>query len=147
MLSFKEAIRICLIEKYATFSGRARLSEFWWFAFFIYIFKILEQILMAYLKNFPINSLYGVQKWIVFSIVILLILTELVLFIPSVCAGVRRMHDIGHTGWWLLLGLIPIVGWIIILIFLQIPSMQGENKYGPYPILEDEEESTSPIKD
>lgn len=64
---------------------------------------------------------------------VLTFLYSLGVLLPSLAVGVRRLHDTGRSGWWLLIGLIPIIGTIILLVFLCLDSQDGDNKYGPYP--------------
>ena len=57
----------------------------------------------------------------------------LAVLIPSLAVGVRRLHDTDRSGWWLLLSLIPVIGWIVLIIFFVLDSTPGENQYGPNP--------------
>ena len=60
-------------------------------------------------------------------------LYDLAVLIPSIAVTVRRLHDTGRTGWWILIGLIPVIGGIVLLIFMLLDSEPGENQYGPNP--------------
>lgn len=115
-MGFAEAVQTVL-SKYADFNGRARRAEYWWWvlAFGLGYFVIL--ILFFALKGFG---------------VVLLLLYLLALVVPNLAVGVRRMHDIGKSGWFLLLGFIPIVGGIIVLV-LALQDSQPDNQYGPSP--------------
>ena len=104
-----ECIKICF-RKYADFSGRAGRPEFWWF----FLFQVIVLTATSWI---PVLS----------SIVTLLLL------LPSLAVGARRLHDIGRTGWWLLLALIPFVGWIPLLIMAALPGTGGPNRYGSAP--------------
>jgi len=99
-MSIQESVTTCL-KKYATFSGRASRSEFWWF----------------WLATYVIGFVVGFISSTLASIV------GLALFIPSLAVGVRRIHDSEHCGWWIIC---PIVN----LVFLIIPGNEGANKYG-----------------
>lgn len=104
------------LKKYATFSGRARRKEFWMFALFSCLIAVICMVL---------DSAIGTGKWIgnIYSIAV---------FIPSLAVSCRRLHDIGKSGWWMLIGLVPIVG-ILLLVYVCKDSVQGENQYGPNP--------------
>ena len=111
-MSFFEAINTCLIKKYCTFSGRATRSEFWWFHLFT--------SLLIYGSFFLVIWVYPNNPEIVFGIsgVVMLFL-----IIPNLSVTVRRLHDVGKSGWYLLMGLIPYVGAIILLIQYITPSV------------------------
>ncbi|WP_374971182.1 DUF805 domain-containing protein [Terrabacter sp. BE26] len=116
-MSFGEAVSTVLTQKYATFSGRARRSEYWFFYLFSILVTGVLNVLMA---------VTGAK-----AISYLAILFGLALLIPSLAVGVRRLHDTGRSGWWLLIGLIPIIGAIILIVFLAGDSQPGPNAYGP----------------
>ncbi|WP_051538141.1 DUF805 domain-containing protein [Butyrivibrio proteoclasticus] len=114
-MSFGEAIS-SVFSHYADFSGRARRSEFWFFYLFT---SIIEGVLyiLALMSN-------------VFAV--LLLISTLALFIPSLSVAVRRLHDTGRSGAWILIALIPF-GRIIRLVFYCSDSEAGCNQYGPSP--------------
>ena len=114
-MSFPDAVRTCL-QKYVDFSGRARRSEFWFF----YLFEIL-----AFVVAVIIDSVFGTS---IFAPVV-----GLGLLLPMLAVAVRRLHDTGRSGWMILLGLIPLVGGIILLVFYVGDSQGAANQYGPYP--------------
>ncbi|HEY4310048.1 MAG TPA: DUF805 domain-containing protein [Pirellulales bacterium] len=105
-------------KKFADPSGRARRMEYWTFLLFHYIVIILLMIAgrMANGSSMIVN------------------LYALAAIVPTVMVRIRRLHDIGKSGWWLLISIVPIVGWIIMLIFLTRASEPGTNKYGPNPL-------------
>ena len=109
------------LKKYAVFSGRARRTEYWMFGLFYLIFAIVIGI---------IDSILGIGGE---GGGLLSGLFVLAMLIPSVAVTVRRLHDTDHSGWWLLIGLVPLVGTIILLIFMIQDSQSGENQYGPNP--------------
>ena len=121
-MSFPQAVR-SVLSNYATFSGRARRSEFWWFYLFTVLVVIVTSILDAALGTRTNMAGYG----------IITIIAELALLLPSLAVGVRRLHDTGRSGWWLLIALIPVVGTIILIVFFVLDSQQGANKYGLSP--------------
>lgn len=114
-MSFADAVRTVL-SKYATFSGRARRSEYWWFALFAGIVYIVAGIIDAVIGN-------AVLGYIVM----------LALLLPSLAVTVRRLHDTGRTGWWILIGIVPLIGAIVLLVFEVQDSQPGANNYGPSP--------------
>jgi uncharacterized membrane protein YhaH (DUF805 family) len=105
----KESL-IGTLKKFAVFNGRARRQEFWFFV----------------LASFVAGCVVGwipVIGW----------LFSLALLVPSITVGVRRLHDTGRSGWTELLGLIPLAGIIILIVFWVQEGTAGENKYGPNP--------------
>ncbi|MEM7710586.1 MAG: DUF805 domain-containing protein [Pseudomonadota bacterium] len=120
-MTFRASVRRVLLERYATFSGRASRSEFWWFVLFCFaasfVLSFLERLFTG---GEPGNGLLGA----IFSLAAL---------IPSLAVSVRRLHDIDRTGWWLLLGLVPLVGVIVLLIFYVLPGTPGANRFGSNP--------------
>jgi uncharacterized membrane protein YhaH (DUF805 family) len=122
-MPFQDAVRICLQRKYVDFTGRARRSEYWFFFLFTVLAGIVGGILdgIFRLRGGPYGSTGPIQG-----------LIQLALLLPSLAVGARRLHDTGRSGWWLLIGLIPIVGWIILLVFF-VQDSQQDNQYGPNP--------------
>ena len=120
-MDFMTAVRTCL-SKFVDFSGRARRSEYWYFALFTFLVGIVTGILDAILGTDYDNTSGGLVNTLV----------SLVLFLPSLAVGVRRLHDTGRSGWWILIGLIPIIGWIVLFVFYLLDSGPS-NQYGPNP--------------
>lgn len=115
---FAESVKACF-TRYATFSGRARRPEFWWFALFSFLANIVVTVV-----EFAIFGYYG-------DFSPLSTLFSLAMIIPSFAVGARRLHDTGRSGWWQLIVLIPLVGWIILIIWLATRGEEGPNAYGP----------------
>ena len=113
-MSMQEAIQTCY-SKYATFSGRATRSEYWYFYLLVMVGNMLFNGLASKIGFFGIISLL----WTVGN------------FIPQLAAGVRRLHDINKAGTWILIGLIPIVGWIVLIIWMVRDSDYQDNQFGP----------------
>ncbi len=111
-MSFKDSIVTCF-SKIVTFDGRARRSEYWWFALFV---SIINGVIAAILGQ---GMLAGVVSFLI--------------ALCSLSVSVRRLHDIGKSGWFVLLDLIPVVGWIILIVWYCKDSEPGDNKYGPNP--------------
>jgi uncharacterized membrane protein YhaH (DUF805 family) len=112
-------------NNYATFSGRATRSEYWFFVLFNIIFIILAMLLDNAFGT-TIKMGYGVSLPYGYIYIAYLIITLL----PSFAVGVRRLHDVGKSGWFFLISLIPIIGAIWLLVLLFTDSNVGENKYG-----------------
>ena len=126
------------IRKYADFSGRARRKEFWLFALLIFLIEIVfmalisavggQDLLMGYhaSANAPMSGPLMAVALLHFAVM-------LALLVPSLAVTFRRLHDTNRTGWWLLLGLIPFLGALVLLIFYLLDGTPGPNKYGPDP--------------
>lgn len=112
-----------VLKKYAVFSGRARRKEYWFYVLFNAIFAIIAMIIDNVLGLTFQDIGYG-------PVYTLYVLATL---IPSIAVSVRRLHDIGKSGWYLLVGLIPCVGGIILLVFDVTAGDVGENEYGADP--------------
>jgi len=111
------AVIVAVTTKYATFSGRARRSEYWYFVFFTTIFSVVLA---------GADGIIGADGAVS-------LLLSLPLLLPGLAVTVRRLHDTGLSGWWTLLYLVPIVGAILMLVFLCTDSQPGDNVYGPNP--------------
>jgi len=116
-----------VLKQYADFSGRARRKEYWMFLLFNIIFCIvaiiLDNILGIVVGGTPYGAIY--------------FLYALLVFIPSFAVGVRRLHDIGKSGWMLLISLIPIIGGIWLLVLTLRNGDAEDNQYGTDPKLLD----------
>ncbi len=112
-----------VLKKYATFEGRARRKEYWYFAlFYVLVYLVLaavDGLTGTYNANAGIGLLSG--------------LYVLATIIPSIAVMVRRLHDTDRSGWFVLLGVIPVVGDIVLLVFACLDSQPGENRFGPNP--------------
>ena len=113
-MSFTDAIKSCF-QKFATISGRARRSEYW----FWYLFTTIVSGLATWIQGSDHYGLTGI--------------VGAVFLIPGLAVAVRRMHDAGRSGWYLLMSLIPLVGWIFVLVALCTDSVPGTNAYGENP--------------
>ena len=120
-----------VMNQYATFSGRARRKEYWMYVLFYSLFLIVAMILdnvagLCFETEFMGQTLSSGYGW-------LYVLTALVHFLPSLAVVVRRLHDVGKSGWMYLVVFIPIIGFIWILVLLTRNSQAGDNKYGANP--------------
>ncbi len=99
-----------VLENYATFSGRATRPEYWWF----FLANLILSVVLVFLTF--IGNIYS-----------------LAVIVPGIAAAMRRLHDTGRSGWWLLLVLIPIIGWIIVVVGLATPGNPEANEHGAPP--------------
>jgi uncharacterized membrane protein YhaH (DUF805 family) len=109
-MKFMDAVKTCF-TKYADFTGRASRSEYWWFVLFEVIVLIVAQLIHQYI--------YAIAA--------------LGFLLPALAAGARRLHDIGKSGWFLLLGLIPLVNFYLLFLLVQ-PSQTDSNQFGAPPV-------------
>lgn len=116
------------LQKYVTFTGRARRKEYWWFALFTALVTTLLLIGDMILMGPDAMMTYGAGP--------LLGLGSLALFLPSLAVTVRRLHDHDRSGWFILLGLLPIIGAIVLFIWYVQRGTVGANRYGPDPLTE-----------
>ena len=114
---------LVVLKKYATFSGRAQRAEYWWF----YLISTLIIIGLSLIDQATgtLDEETGMG--------LLTTLYSLAILIPSIAVGVRRLHDTGRSGWWLLIGLIPVLGSIVLIVFFVLDCEPGENAYGANP--------------
>jgi uncharacterized membrane protein YhaH (DUF805 family) len=110
---------LAVLKNYVGFSGRAGRPEYWMFALFNFIIFVVLAILAAVTKSYFF--------WILYT------LYALGVIIPGLAVTWRRMQDTGRNGLWILLGLIPFVGGIILLVFMILPGTPGPNEFGPDP--------------
>ena len=106
-----------VLKKYAVFSGRARRKEYWMF----FLFNIIIAFVLGFVEGLVggpgvLGTLYG-----------------LAILIPGIAVSVRRLHDTNRSGWWLLIGFVPLIGAIVLLVFMVQDSKPGENQYGANP--------------
>lgn len=107
-----EAVKAAF-SKYATFEGRARRSEYWWFILFNFIIAVILNMISP-------GLLGGI--W------------SLATLLPSLAVGARRLHDIDRSGWWLLIGFIPVVGLIVLIVFFATRGQTMPNRFGLPPL-------------
>lgn len=117
-MTFPEAIKTVLIERYLDFNGRARRPEYWWFFLFAVIVNVVTQAISG---GSMLLSLIG------------LIIT-LGLLIPGIAVAIRRLHDTGRSGWWLLLAFVPVLGFLGLIYFYVQPTDPETNAWGPPPV-------------
>lgn len=119
-MNFSEAIQSGF-NNYARVSGRASRSAFWYWVLFVWLggfgAGIVDMAMFGYDSIYPFSSIF-----------------TLATIIPNLTVSVRRLHDTGRTGWWLLIWFIPIIGFIILLIWFIQQGEPGANEYGPDPL-------------
>lgn len=108
---------IDVLKKYAVFNGRARRKEYWMF--------VLFNLIIAFVLGF-IEGLAGGPG-------VVGLIYSLAVLIPGIAVSVRRLHDTDRSGWWLLIALVPLIGAIVLLVFMVQDSNPGENQYGSNP--------------
>ncbi|MFI9274281.1 DUF805 domain-containing protein [Kitasatospora sp. NPDC052896] len=109
---------LAVLRNYVGFRGRARRKEYWMF----FLFNLIIDAVLAILGNL-LNVGFALEG--VYTLLVLL---------PSLAVLIRRLHDVSRTGWWVLIGVIPLVGFITLLVFSVGESQPGSNKYGPNPL-------------
>lgn len=120
-----------VISKYAVFSGRASRQEYWWWVLAMFllfaVLRVVDGVLVAPLIGFAVFAPNAGQP--------LSMLAALLLVVPAISVGVRRLHDIGKSGWWVLVGLVPVLGTVILLYYYVQRGNEGPNQYGvPEPL-------------
>ena len=115
-----EATKACF-SNYVTFSGRARRAEYWWF--------ILATILVSLVLG-VIDGLLGLGG----EFGLLSNIWSLAVFLPSLAAGARRLHDTDRSAWWLLIMLLPLIGLIVLIVFFAQKGTDGPNRFGADPL-------------
>jgi uncharacterized membrane protein YhaH (DUF805 family) len=121
-MNFTEAVTSAF-QNYFNFQTRSRRSEYWYFTLFLILLSIATELADLFLFDNAAGEfgpLYGISS--------------LVTFIPSLAVSVRRLHDIERSGWYLLLALIPIVGWIVLIYWVCQPGTSGQNRFGEDPV-------------
>ena len=119
----KTAVETVLRGKDVEFNGRARRAEFWWFILFVFVVStVLSLIDMALFEGVlqdigPLSAIF-----------------TLITLIPAIAVTARRLHDVGRSGWWQLLFLLPVIGFLVILFWAVQKGTDGPNEYGRDPL-------------
>jgi len=111
------------LQKYVDFSGRAPRAEYWWF----YLLTIIVVVVTMIVDSLVGSDFGGTGYGMVTA------LAGLALLLPSLGVSIRRLHDTDRSGWWLLIGLIPFIGAIVLLIFFVSGGTKGDNRFGADP--------------
>lgn len=112
-----------VLRKYAVFGGRARRKEYWFFGLFNLMATFVLAIIDAAVGSGDAESGFGLLSG----------LYTLAVLLPGTAVSVRRLHDTDHGGWWLLIALVPLVGAIMLLIWMVRDGHPGHNRFGPNP--------------
>lgn len=107
---------IAVLKKYVEFTGRARRKEYWMFALISLVVSVALGVVGRILGTSALSYLYS-----------------LAILLPGIAVTIRRLHDTGRSGWMSLIGIIPVLGWIVLLVFMAQDSTPGTNQYGLNP--------------
>ena len=129
MNTFQRYFIDTITKHYADFHGRASRSEYWYYVLYYFLLSLV----VALLDISVVNPMLGTTPEQAAQGGLLQMIYGLALFLPSLAIGVRRLHDIGRSGWWLLLSFIPIIGFLVLLYWFVQDSEPGDNQYGPNP--------------
>lgn len=105
--------------RYVDFKTRSTRAQYWWWTLWMILLSIggvVVDTMLGMGESGPVNSLLSLAT-----------------LLPSIAVGVRRLHDIGRSGWWFLIVLVPIIGWIVLIVFYCTKSQEGPNQWGPEP--------------
>jgi|SaaInlV_130m_DNA_2_1039683.scaffolds.fasta_scaffold82169_1 uncharacterized membrane protein YhaH (DUF805 family) len=114
-----------VLKKYAVFGGRARRKEYWYFVLFNFLVQMVLAVIDAVTGSFSPEAGVGILGGIY----------TLAVLIPGLAVAVRRLHDTDHSAWWLLIAFVPLIGIIVLIVFLATDSKPEENQYGVNPKL------------
>ena len=128
-MGFGEAIKSCW-SNYATFKGRSRRSEYWWIQLFLVLANLAVAAIDLALMNGDVDRFIANGGGGIVGLVWIL-----VTIVPALAVLIRRLHDTGKSGWWVLIGFVPFVGTIVLFVFSLLDSDAGDNKYGASPKL------------
>jgi uncharacterized membrane protein YhaH (DUF805 family) len=103
-MTFAESVRTCF-SKYADFNGVASRSEFWWFFLFLFVVGLVLNLIEETMGTQVLGLLFGLAT-----------------LLPQLAVGARRLHDTGRSGWWWLIILVPLIGFIVLIVFWAQPS-------------------------
>ncbi len=117
-MSFTQAIGSAF-RKYVVFNGRSSRSEYWWWALFAVIGYIAAAVIDTIIGTYPL----------------LYVIWALVVILSGLAVSVRRLHDLDKSGWWVLIGFIPLIGGIIIIFWFVRRGSDGPNQFGEDPLL------------
>ena len=121
IVDFPEAVKLGF-QRYIDFSGRSSRAEYWWFTLFIVLVDVIVTAVDTVVLGTDLRD-----------IGLLSTVWQLATLIPSLAIGVRRLHDIDKSGWWILLWFVLVIGWIVLIVWAIKRSDKGPNKYGPSP--------------
>jgi uncharacterized membrane protein YhaH (DUF805 family) len=121
-MGFTDAIKTGF-HKYIGFSGRAARSEYWYWVLFVLLLQIVAWLIDMTLFGFNTTGVNPIG-----------VIVSLATFLPGLAVSVRRLHDIDRAGWWVLLALIPVIGWIVLIYWACLRGTVGANRFAPDPL-------------
>lgn len=121
-MDMKTAVETVLREKYVEFNGRAQRAEFWWFILFIFVVSAILSLIDKALFEGVLADIGPLSA--IFSLITL---------IPAIAVTARRLHDVNKSGWWQLLFILPVIGFLVILFWAVQKGTEGPNDFGPDP--------------
>ena len=130
-MDFMTSVKTCF-SKYVTFSGRAQRSEFWWFVLFTFVVSMVLSVVDSVLFGTTTTTATSFESSTdtpIFSG-----LFSLAVLLPGISVAVRRLHDTDRSGWWYWLLLIPLIGFIILVVWFASKGTDGDNRFGPDPL-------------
>ena len=126
-MGFGEAVK-SFWSNYSKFTGRSRRSEYWWIQLFLVLTNLAVAAIDLALMDGDVDRFIANGGGGVVGLICIL-----VTIVPALAVLVRRLHDTGKTGWWALIGFVPLIGGIVLLVFTVLDSDAGENKFGESP--------------
>ena len=126
-MSFLDAIK-SFWSHYSKFKGRSRRSEYWWIQLFLVLTNLVVAAIDLALMNGDVDRFIANGGGGIVGLIWIL-----VTIVPALAVLVRRLHDTGKTGWWAVIGFVPLIGGIVLLVFTVLDSDAGENKFGVSP--------------
>ena len=126
-MGFGEAVK-SFWSHYSKFKGRSRRSEYWWIQLFLVLTNLAVAAIDLALMNGDVDRFIANGGGGIVGLIWIL-----VTIVPALAVLVRRLHDTGKTGWWALIGFVPLIGGIVLLVFTVLDSDSGENKFGESP--------------
>lgn len=130
-MNFMQSVTTCF-SKYITISGRARRSELWWFVLFLVIGNAVAGWLDSAI--FGTSTMMMGDMTFEYSSGFIGGIFTLATFLPNIAVSVRRLHDLDKSGWWLLIAFIPLIGFIILLVWFVRKGTAADNRFGPDPL-------------
>jgi uncharacterized membrane protein YhaH (DUF805 family) len=127
-MNIQEAVKT-VFHNYATISGRAARSQYWFWALFVFLVTVALGVVDGAIFGTTVTA-DGMTK----TNSVLGTIFTLGTLVPYICVAVRRMHDVDKSGWWLLINLIPVIGWILFIVWAATKGTTGDNRFGPDPL-------------
>ncbi len=127
-MNMPEAVQ-SVLGKYATFQGRASRSEYWWFVLAFLLFALL----VNKIEGAVFAPMLGFEAFDPAAGNPMSMIVSLALFLPTLAVAIRRLHDIDRSGWWYLIGFVPLIGVLVLIYWYVQPGTAGDNTFGPPP--------------